>query len=265
MPITTTTTHVITGGTRGIGRSLALQLAAPGVTLALVYRSDDDAAEETADEIERRGGQGVLIKADLREPGAAATVVEELRARVGGVDSLVANAASSAFKPLLEIREHHIEKTMGLTLASFLDLTRGLLPFMRPDGRVLAISGWDSFRMLPGHGLLGAAKAALETMVKYLALELAEKQVTAIGLAPGPVDTDSFRIYGGETWDDYNREWSDRTPVGRIAGPDDLAPILAFLLTPEARWFNGQTLVADGGLSLATMAPEFTGHGRGRG
>jgi enoyl-[acyl-carrier protein] reductase III len=116
--------------------------------------------------------------------------------------------------------------------------------------------------MLPGHGLLGAAKAALEASVRYLALELADRHVTAVGIAPGPVDTDSFRVYGGSQWDDYNAEWTARTPLGHIATAEDLAPVLEFLLSPAAAWFNGHTLVADGGLSLATMAPSLAAGAR---
>jgi enoyl-[acyl-carrier protein] reductase III len=244
---------LITGGTRGIGRALALALAPEGHTVLVSYRSDDDAAAATVQAVQDLGGRAIAIKADLREPGGGASVVKRVKSEVDHLDGFVANAASSAFKQLSEIHAHHVEKTFALTMSSFLEITRGLTPLLSPGGRILAVSGWDSFRMLPGHGLLGAAKAALETLVSYLAVELAGQEVTAIGVAPGPVDTDSFRIYGGEQWDTFNEEWSRRTPLGAIAKPEDLAPVLAFLLRPEARWFNGYTLVADGGLSLTTM------------
>jgi enoyl-[acyl-carrier protein] reductase III len=244
---------LITGGTRGIGRALALHLAAEGRTVLLSYRTDERAADEALAAVHLLGGRGVAIKADLREPGGAAQLAKRVASEVDRLDAVVANAAASAFKPLAQIKAHHIDKTMTLTLTSFLELSSTLTPQLANGGRILAVSGWDSFRVLPGHGLLGAAKAALETLVRYLAVELAAEGITAIGVTPGPVDTDSFRYYGGEKFDSYTAEWGQRTPLGSIATPEELAPILAFLLQKDARWFNGQTLVADGGLSLTTM------------
>ena len=89
---------------------------------------------------------------------------------------------------------------MAITVDGFLELVRASVPHMPPGGRVMAVSGWDSFRVLPGHGLLGAAKAAMETIVKYLAIELGPAGVTTVGVCPGPIDTDSVRIYAGDPW-----------------------------------------------------------------
>ena len=110
-----------------------------------------------------------------RETESVESLVQQAVERFGGVDVVVANAAASAFKPLSQIHGRHVEKTMGLTVQGFLDLVRLSTPHMPSGGRVMAVSGWDSFRALPGHGLLGAAKAAMETIVKYLAIELARR------------------------------------------------------------------------------------------
>jgi enoyl-[acyl-carrier protein] reductase III len=173
--------------------------------------------------------------------------------RFGSVDVVVANAAASAFKPLSEIHSSHITKTMAITVDGFLELVRASVPHMPAGGRVMAVSGWDSFRVLPGHGLLGAAKAAMETIVKYLAIELGPSGVTTVGVCPGPIDTDSFRIYAGDRWDWYEKNWLAMTPSGHFPTPDEVAEVMAFLCSPRSAAVNGQTIVVDGGLSIATM------------
>ena len=156
--------------------------------------------------------------------------------RFGSLDVVVANAAASAFKPLSQIYGRHIEKTMSLTVQGFLDLVRLSTPHMNDGGRVMAVSGWDSFRVLPGHALLGAAKAAMETLVKYLAIELAKDKITTVGVCPGPIDTDSFRYYAGDAWEDYAKQWLAQTPSGAYPTPDEVADVMAYLvLTCERR------------------------------
>lgn len=250
-------TVVITGGSRGMGQRLALRVAEQGANVVVNYRRDEDAAAQTVKDIEAAGGVGLAVKADISDTEAVETLVAASVERFGGIDVVVANAAASAFKPLMDIRGHHIEKTMGITIQGFLDLVRISLPHMRPGGRVLAVSGWDSFRALPGHGLLGAAKAGMETIVKYLAIELAREGVTAVGVCPGPIDTDSFRLYAGKAWDDYAGQWLAQTPSGAYPTPDEVAEVMAFLCSPRSAAINGQTIVVDGGLSLATMPIGF--------
>ena len=250
-------TVVITGGSRGMGQRLALRVAEQGANVVVNYRRDEDAAAQTVKDIEAAGGVGLAVKADISDTEAVETLVAASVERFEGIDVVVANAAASAFKPLMDIRGHHIEKTMGITIQGFLDLVRISLPHMRPGGRVLAVSGWDSFRALPGHGLLGAAKAGMETIVKYLAIELAREGVTAVGVCPGPIDTDSFRLYAGRAWDDYAGQWLAQTPSGAYPTPDEVAEVMAFLCSPRSAAINGQTIVVDGGLSLATMPIGF--------
>jgi len=252
-------TTIITGGSRGMGRGLALRLAAAGGNVVVNYRRDADAAAATVTEIEAAGGTGLAVQADVSETDAVESLVQQTVERFGSIDVVVANAAASAFKPLSQIRGHHIEKTMGITVQGLLDLARLSTPHMKPGGRIVAVSGWDSFRALPGHGLLGAAKAAMETIVKYLAIELAHDRVTAVGVCPGPIDTDSFRYYAGKDWDEYARHWLAQTPSGAYPTPDEVADVMAFLCSPASRAINGQTIVVDGGLSLATMPIAF-GH-----
>ena len=147
---------------------------------------------------------------------------------------------------------------MSLTVQGFLDLVRLSTPHLNEGGRVMAVSGWDSFRVLPGHGLLGAGKAAMETLVKYLAIELAKDKITTVGVCPGP---DRHRLLplstparrGGTTPEAV----AAQTPSGAYPTPDEVADVMAYLVSPASAAINGQTIVVDGGLSLATMPIGF--------
>ena len=251
---------IITGGSRGMGKCLAVKLGAQQARVVVNYRRDKEAALETVSEVEAAGGAAVAIQADVANTDAVESLVQQSVEHFGGIDVVVANAAASAFKPLSQIHGRHVEKTMSLTVQGFLDLVRISTPHMPPGGRVMAVSGWDSFRALPGHGLLGAAKAAMETIIKYLAIELAREGITAVGVCPGPIDTDSFRYYAGDAWDDYARQWLAQTPSGAYPTPEEVADVMAYLISPQATAINGQTIVVDGGLSLATMPIGFGQH-----
>jgi enoyl-[acyl-carrier protein] reductase III len=244
---------LITGGSRGIGREFGLRVAAQGAKVVVNYRRDADAADAVVKEIVALGGQAAAIQADMGTPSDVERLVATAGERFGHIDVLVANAAASAFKPLLEIREHHVDKTMAITVTGFLRLVQESRPLMPAGGRIVAVSGWDSFRMLPGHGLLGAAKAAMESLVKYLAVEMAPFDINVVAICPGPVDTDSFRFYAGDEWDSYEDNWVARLPKGRFPTPEEIAEVLEFFASPASRWITGQTVVVDGGLSLTTM------------
>lgn len=250
-------TVIVTGGSRGMGQRLAVKLGAEGANVVVNFRRDTDAARSAVEAIEEAGGSALAVQADIAETDQVESLVAQSVERYGGVDVVVANAAASAFKPLSQIRAHHIEKTMRLSVQGLLDLVRFATPHMTSGGRVLAVSGWDSFRMLPGHGLLGAAKASMETIVRYLAIELAAERITTVGVCPGPIDTDSFRFYAGEDWDAYASQWLAMTPSGAYPTPDEVAEVMLYLCSPRSRAINGQTIVVDGGLSVATMPIGF--------
>lgn len=247
-------TILITGGSRGMGQCLARRLGTEGSNVVVNFKSDAESANRTVEEVIAAGGHAIALQADIAEVEQIDRLVKAAAERFGSIDVVVANAAASAFKPLSELRKHHVDKTMAITVHGFLFLVQASMPYMPQGSRILAVSGWDSFRVLPGHGLLGAAKAAMETLVKYLAIELSDAGITAVGLCPGPIDTDSFRTYAGDRWDLYERNWLALTPSGRFPTPDQVAEVMAFLCSPRSGAINGQTIVVDGGLSLATMA-----------
>jgi enoyl-[acyl-carrier protein] reductase III len=246
---------LVTGSSRGIGRATTLLLARRGFDVVVHYRRDGEAAEGVAKEAEAAGARALVVAADLAEAEAVQALVGTVGERFGRLDALVANAASTVFRPLLEVEVRHLELTWRTVVQSFFLLAQGAVPLMagRP-GSVVAVSGIDTVRVMTNHGLLAASKAALEQLVRYLAVELAAHDIAVNGVMPGFVGTDSSRHWGDTSFPGghaaMNREAAAATPAGRVADPEDIAEIVAFLCSPAGRWLRGQTLVADGGITL---------------
>jgi enoyl-[acyl-carrier protein] reductase III len=219
---------LVTGSSRGIGRATALLFAGRGHDVAVHYRREGEA----------------------EVPGR---LVAEVADRFGRLDVLVANAASTAFKPLTDVTARHLDLTMRTVVQSFLLLAQGAVPLMagRP-GAIVAVSGFDSLRVVANHGLLGAAKAALEQLVRYLAVELAPHDIAVNSVLPGFVATDSARLWADTShpggWEAFEAERGS-TP-GNIVGPEQIAEIIAFLCSPAGRCIRGHSLIADGGVTL---------------
>lgn len=247
---------LVTGSSRGIGRATALVLAARGHDVAVHYRREEDAARAVAREVEEAGGGALVVAGDLRDPDVPREMMTAVEARFGRLDALVANAASTVFRPLVDIEPRHLDLTFRTVVQSFVLLAQAAIPLMagRP-GTIVAVSGIDTVRVITNHGLLGAAKASLEQMVRYLAVELAPHDIAVNGVMPGFVETDSARIWGDSSYPGGAEAMTAHvlavTPAGRLAHPAEIAELVAFLTTPAGRWLRGQTIIADGGYTLA--------------
>jgi enoyl-[acyl-carrier protein] reductase III len=244
---------LVTGSSRGIGRAIAVRLAQEGADVVVNYRRQTAAAEATAAAITALGRRALVVQADIGVAPAVRRLFAHVRKVFGRLDIFVANAAATAFKPLLELQEHHLEKTFAITVKSFVLAAQLAAELMqgRP-GKIVTVSGIDARRYIPLHGTLAAAKGALEVLTTYLACELAGRGITVNGVNPGLVDTDAAHVFGEEVYRLLAQNIVTYTPLKRLGTPDDIAKVVAFLCSDDAAWMCGQTLVVDGGLSLTS-------------
>jgi enoyl-[acyl-carrier protein] reductase III len=250
---------LITGASRGIGRAIALRLAKDGYRIVGTYRRDEAAAKSLTQEIGGAGGVCHMVVADQLDPESLRGPVDLARERFGRLDAFVANAASTAFLPLVDMKLHQMDKTFNVTVKSFLYGSQLCAPLLasgqgKPGGSILAISGIDSQQVLPLHGFLGACKGAMEILVRYLAVELSGQQIRVNAINPGFLDTASSRFYAKEKWDEVIAWTSQVAPAGRMGTPEDMAEVAAFLCAPQSGYISGQTLTVDGGLQCAAFA-----------
>ncbi|MGD0288133.1 MAG: SDR family oxidoreductase [Candidatus Binataceae bacterium] len=247
---------LITGGTRGLGRAIAMTLARGGATIALNYRRDEESALRTLAEVRELAPRSILLKADMEDDAQVRGLVESAGRQLGRIDILVVNAAATAFKPLLAVKPHHLTRTFNLSVGGFVAAVQEASNFMGDGGRILMISGIDSMRYLPGHGVLGAAKAAMEAMVRDFAFELGPRGITVNGVNFGMIDSDSSRIYFGDDFERAMKVTAERTALKRLPELDEVASVVALLCTPEARYVTAQIIMVDGGLTLASPLAE---------
>jgi enoyl-[acyl-carrier protein] reductase III len=244
---------LVTGSSRGIGRAIALRLAQEGADIVVNYRRQQAAAEATAQAIIDYGRRVLVIQADIGDAAAVRQLFAQVGEHFGALDIFVANAAATAFKPLLEQQEHHLEKTLAITVKSFVLATQLAAELMHGrQGKIVTVSGVDARRYIPLHGALAAAKGALEVLTTYLACELAPRGITVNGVNPGFVDTDSAHVFGEKVYRLLEKNIVTYTPMKRVGVPDDIAKVVAFLCSDDAAWICGQTLMVDGGLNLTS-------------
>ena len=236
---------LVTGGSRGIGKGIALRFAELGAArIAVSYLRNDRAAEETAEELRKLGAEPILVRGNLGEPDKAAALVEQ----AGQLDILVSNAATGVIRPLLELEEKHWDWTMNANARALLSLARHAAPSMQPGSAIVAVSSLGSQRVLDNYALVGTSKAALEALVRYLAVELAPHDIRVNAVSAGLVETGALDYFPNR--DEMLAEYKRRTPAGHLVGPRDVADAVCFLCTPEAGMIRGHTLVVDGGYSL---------------
>jgi len=240
---------LVTGGTRGFGRAIALRLAKEGVFVVVNYRRSKTEAYEVVDQIAQSGGRAIAIRADVGNGDSLDALFREIDQRFGRLDIVVANAAFGVPGALLDSTDRHWDVTMAASARSLLDLSKRAVPLMSHGwGRIISITSEGAQRVLPGYGIVGAAKGALEALTRSLAVELAPQGIRVNGVLAGLSDTKSFRAIPGA--EDAIREAEKRTPVGRTVLPEDVANVVAFLASNEASMICGQFITVDGGRAV---------------
>lgn len=238
---------LVTGSARGIGRAVLERLAVDH-DCVVHGRRDAAAAEEVARALGEEGAETLVVTADLGDPEQVAHLSDATLRRFGRVDTLVANAASTAFRPLTQLAGRHSRMTFATVVDSLVELVHRLAPTMGQGGRLVTIGGLDARFAQSGHGLLGGAKAALEALTRSWAVELGGQGVTANTVVPGPVLTDSLEAYlNGQ--EEVRALLVGHTPTGRLCTPADIAGVVAFLVSPAGAMISGQTITVDGGIS----------------
>jgi len=234
----------VTGGSRGIGRAIALRFAELGARrVAIGYLRNDSAAEEAGEEVRALGAEALLVRGSVAGERVAREVAE-----LGPLDIVVHSAATGVIRPALETEDKHWDWTLNANARAFLSLARAAAPAMPPGASIVGISSLGSMRVLENYVLVGTSKAALESLVRYLAVELAPRGVRVNAVSAGLVETEALDHFP-------NREQMlaagrGRTPAGRLVEPLDVAEAVAFLCSPGAAMVCGHTLVVDGGFSL---------------
>lgn len=241
---------LVTGGSRGIGKAIALTLAEAGCDVIINFFRNRKQAEETAELIREKGVRCHIVKANVGDLEKVGQMFEEIDAEFGGLDIFVSNAASGVLMPLLELKENHWDWTMDINAKAFLFSAQQAVPLMekRGGGKIVALSSLGSTRVLDNYTTVGVSKAAVESLARYLAVELAPHNIAVNVVSGGAVDTDALTHFPNR--EELLAEAKRRTPAGRIVEPQDLANVVKFLCSDEAWMIRGQTLIVDGGVSL---------------
>ena len=236
---------LVTGGSRGIGKGIALRFAELGAArVAISYLRNDRAAEETAEQVRAHGAEAPTLRGNVGDPAKARAIAE----KAGPLDVLVSNAATGVIRPVLEATEKHWDWTLNANARALLTLARAAVPSMPPGSSIVAITSMGGERVLDDYALVGASKAALESLVRYLAVELAPRDIRVNAVSAGLVETGALAFF--HKTDDMLARFRERTPAGRLVEPRDVADVVCFLCSPNAAMIRGQAVVLDGGYSL---------------
>ncbi len=236
---------IVTGSSRGIGREIALTLAKAGAKVIINYVHDKTAADAVRRAISQTGGECRVVRADVSDPVQVQQLFEATLEHFKRIDILVNNAGILLFKEIADIQDDEFDRIIDVNVKSVFYTLREAAAMLADHGRVVNISSTVTRVMLPKYGAYAASKAAVEQLTRIFAREVGRRGITANTILPGPVDTELFRT--GKTAADIER-MADMAALGRIGETDDIAQVVLFLVSDEARWITGQAIGVNGGI-----------------
>ncbi|OMP30438.1 SDR family NAD(P)-dependent oxidoreductase [Mangrovimonas sp. DI 80] len=242
----------ITGGSRGLGRDMALAIAKKGLNVVLTFQSNQDKANEVVAEIETLGQKAIALSLDVTNPSSFPETIKQIQTVMTSsfgsdkIDYLVNNAGIGAYAPFSETTEAQFDKMYHIHFKGVALLTQELLPVMNDGGGIVNISSGLTRFAIGGYAAYAAMKGAVETLSKYMAKELGERKIRVNVVAPGAIETD---FGGGAVRDnkELNAFIASMTALGRVGLPDDIGSVVAFLCTEDAKWVNAQRIEVSGG------------------
>ncbi len=237
-------TAIVTGGTAGIGRSIATDLVALGANVVCTYVNDVDRAERVSREL---GHRCLVVRSDSSDPSAPAAVADAALSGFGSIDIVVANAGQTARSPIGDTDDLAYDRVFDANVRGVWKLLEATTPHLGGDSRIVLLSSVRTAMNTPGTALYTASKAAVEAMVRVLAVELGPTGTSVNAIAPGATDTALLRSVNDQAAIDA---MAATTPLRRVGRPEDISGVVAFLASPAGRWITGQTIYADGGLGL---------------
>lgn len=246
---------LVTGGSRGLGKNMALRLADKEIDVLLTYHTNKAAAEDVVRQIEEKGRKAQAFQLDTTAVAGFDSFFKDISGYLNKVYGntrfhyLINNAGTGIYKPFVQTTEADFDEMINIHLKGVYFLTQKALPFLNDGGAIINISSGLARFSLPGSSAYGSMKAAVEVFTKYLAKELGDRKIRANVVAPGAVATD---FGGGENRDNDKKRTliSNNTALGRVGEPDDIGGVVAFLCTDDAKWINGQRIEAAGGMML---------------
>jgi len=245
---------LVTGGSRGLGKDMAISLASKGIDVILTYRTNEAEASNVAADIQAMGRKAAVLPLDMSHPGNLDSFMNSLKEVLQSVwqtttlDFLVNNAGMGATIPFEQVTEEQFDEFMNVHFKGVYFLTQKCVPLINPGGRIINISSGTTRFSNPGYSIYASMKGAIEVFTRYLAKELGTKGIAANVVAPGPIETD-FNSAAIRNNPNLKGMLSSLTPLGRVGTAEDIGGVVAFLCSEEARWINGQRIEVSGGIN----------------
>jgi 3-oxoacyl-[acyl-carrier protein] reductase len=237
---------LVTGSSRGIGRAIAERLSSDAASVVINYFQREDTAREVVAAVQSAGGQAIAVQANVAKAVDVQHLFDQTIEHFGKIDILVNNAGVLTTKPLAEVTEEDFDRLFGVNVKGTFLTCRQAAQKMKEGGRVINLSSTVTSLMLPNYGIYAASKGAVEQITRVFAKELGGRGITVNGVSPGPTDTELFRE--GKSEEQINN-LAQMAAFGRLGEPQDIADVVAFLASEQARWITGQNIRVNGGVA----------------